>query len=227
MELSIIEIAGILFKRIWIIMLCTILGLSGAFLFSSFFITPTYTSSCQMYVNPGADESADANNNAANYADLQYAQRLVESYLFILQTDVFLKDVAADTGLPYTSGRIHSMLELKPISNTEFFEVKVNSKSPLDSYKIVNSIIKLAPAEIIRIKESDSVKIISPAVLSNVPTAPNIPLITVIGAVLGFVVAIGIAILIEVLDIRVKSEEDLASHYTLPVLGSIPKYNED
>ena len=227
MELSIIDIINIFLKRVWIIILCSIIGLTGAFLFASFFITPTYTSSCQMYVNPGSDSSGTTGNNVGNYTDLQYAQRLVDSYLVILKNDTFLNNVASDTGLPYTAGQIRDMLHLLSINNTEFFEVKVISPDPQDSHALVSTIARLAPAEIIRIKESDSVKIVSPATLSTIPTSPNIPMITVIGGILGFIIAVGVAILIEVLDIRVKSEEDLSSHYALPVLGSIPKYNED
>ncbi len=226
MELSILDIINVLLKKIWIIVLCTAIGFSSAFLISSFLIPPTYTSTCQMYVTPGKADIGTTGNYVGDYNDLQYAQKLVNSYIIILNNDVFLTNVATNSRLSYTASKIRKMLALSSINNTEFFEVKINSKSPTDSYTLVKTIMELAPAEIIRVKESDSVKIVSPATIPIDPSSPNILLNSIIGAMLGFVIAAGIAILLEILDTRIKSEEDLASHFTIPILGAIPLYDE-
>ncbi len=226
MELSVLEIFTILLKRIWIIVLCTMIGFSGAFLVSSFLITPTYTSSCQMYVNLGKADSGTG-TYVGNFTDLQYAQKLVNSYIIILKNDIFLKEVASVSKLPYTSGQIRQMMSLSSLNNTEFFEVRINSSNPEDSYNLVRVISELAPAEIIRIKESDSVKIVAPATIPLTPSSPNLLMNSVIGALLGMVAAMAVVILIEVLDTRIKSEEDITSHYSIPVLGSIPLYDEE
>ena len=226
MDLSILEIINILFKKIWALLLCTIIGFSGAFLISRFVIPSKYTSSCQMYVNPGQAKSSTG-TYVGDYSDLQYAQKLVNSYIIILKNDTFLKTVAAAANLPYSSGQIREMLSLSSINSTEFFEVKINSKNPNDSYTLVKTISELAPAEIIRIKESDSVKIVSPATLPVSPSSPNIFLNSIIGAMLGFVIAAVVIVLVEILDTRIKSEEDITKHYSIPVLGCIPLYDEE
>jgi capsular polysaccharide biosynthesis protein len=223
MELSILEIFNILLKRVWILLLATIVGLSGALLISLFLIAPTFTSTAVLYVNPNQNQL----DRTGNYNDLNYAQELVNSYIIILKNDVFLKDVAEQSGLEYTSGQIRGMLSLASINSTEIFEVRISSKNPQHSFLLAETITDLAPEEIIRIKESDSVKLVSPAVLPTSPSAPNNTLNAIIGAVLGFAVAVASIILVEILDTRVKSEEDLATHYSLPILGSIPKYEEE
>jgi len=227
MELSILDIINVLMKRIWIILLCTIIGLAGSFLISNFIIPSTYTSTCQMYVNPGKAEVGTTGAYVGDYNDLQYAQKLVNSYIIILNNDVFLGNVSETSNLPYSASQIRKMMSLSSINNTEFIEVKINSKSPNDSFTILKTITDLAPAEIIRVKESDSVKIVSPAALPISPSAPNIFLNSIIGAMLGLVMAVAISILIEVLDTRIKSEEDLSTRYSLPILGSIPLYDEE
>ena len=221
------EIFSILMKRIWIIILCAMIGFSGAYLISSFLITPTYTSTCQMYVNPGKADTGSTGAYIGDYTDLQYAQKLVNSYIIILKNDIFLKEVASVSKLPYTSGQIRAMMSLASINNTEFFEVKINSSNANDSYNLVKTLSELAPAEIIRIKESDSVKIVSPATLPTAPSSPNIFLNSIIGALLGIVIAVAVSILIEVLDTRIKSEDDITNHYSIPVLGAIPMYDEE
>lgn len=222
MELSFLDILSILLKRMWIILLSMVVGLTGALAISLFLIAPSYTSSSQMYVNPNQGELKQVDT----YNELQYAQKLVNSYLIILQNSVFLDDVAKKSGLGYSVKQIRDMISLTSINNTEFFEVKITAPSPQDAYKLVAKITELAPDEIIRIKESDSVKIVSPATLPTAPSAPNVMINTVIGALIGLMFAAAIAVLVDVLDTRIKSEEDVSSHYTLPVLGSIPKYEE-
>jgi polysaccharide biosynthesis transport protein len=222
MELSILDILNILFKRLWLILLATLVGFSGALVISLFLIAPSYTSTCQMYVNPNREQT----EQNATYNDLQYAQKLVNSYLIILQNQVFLENVALESGLGYSVQEIRDMLSLSSINNTEFFEVKITGPSPADAYVLVDKIADLAPNEIIRIKESDSVKIVSPATLPTAPSAPNVPMNAVIGGLIGLMVSAAAAVLVDVLDTRIKSEDDLSGHYTLPILGSIPKYEE-
>ena len=129
MDLSIFDIISILLKRIWIILLCTVIGCTGAFLISTFLINPKYSATCQMYVNTGT-ESTTGNANA-DYVDLQYAQKLVNSYIIILKNDIFLENVASVSKLPYTPTQIRDMLTLssiKPISSTRSVENIHNMK---------------------------------------------------------------------------------------------------
>lgn len=61
---------------------------------------------------------------------------------------------------------------------------------------------------------------------ASVPTDPAVPkpmFTAVLGLLLGFVLAIGIAVLRELLDRRLKSEEDVQAAFGLPILATIPK----
>ncbi len=222
MELSFLDILKILYKRVWVIVLASLTGLAVAAMISVFLIAPTYTSSCQMYVNPNQDKQ----DQAGTYNELQYAQKLVNSYLIILQNSVFLNEVSVQSGLGYTADEIRDMLSLSSINNTEFFEVRITALSPKDAYTLVSKIAELAPAEIIRIKESDSVKIVSPATLPDEPSGPNKTVNTAVGGMAGFLLSALAVVLIEVLDTRIRSEDDLSRHYTVPILGCIPKYED-
>ena len=64
-------------------------------------------------------------------------------------------------------------------------------------------------------------------VLPDQPSSPNILLNTLIGALLGFIISCIIILLLDMLDIKIKSKEEIANKYSLPILGSIPLYSED
>ena len=44
--------------------------------------------------------------------------------------------------------------------------------------------------------------------------------------ILGIIIAVELMLMIEILDISVKNEEDLESNYGIPVVGSIPNLEE-
>jgi len=223
MELSLLDIINILTRRIWILFLCTLLGLSGALLISMFLITPKYSASAQLYVNPNRDNI----DNTGNLGELQYSQRLVNSYLIILKNDSFLEKVSNESNLNYTPGQLKGMLSLSSINNTEIFEVKIETVSAQHSYQLVSTIIELAPGEITRIRPADSVRLVSPAKVPASPSSPNVRLNTAIGAILGLMLAVGLVLLIEMLDIRIKTEDELVSKFNIPVIGSIPNIDEN
>lgn len=124
--------------------------------------------------------------------------------------------------LPYSNQTLRGMISANALNSTEILEVKVTSKDPEEAAEIANTLAKLAPPEIIRVVQAGGVELIDEAVVNVNPVAPNIQLNTVIGALLGAVLAcLGILIL-AMLDTRIKSEEDLQRQYELPVLGVIP-----
>lgn len=73
--------------------------------------------------------------------------------------------------------------------------------------------------------------VIEPAQISTTPISPNVKLNVLLAAAVGFVLALGAALLLEYLDNTVKSVDDLNTSLGLVVLGSIERikgsdYNE-
>jgi len=226
MELSLLDIFNMLFKRIWIIILVAILAFSGSYAISSFVIAPKYTSSAQLFSKPTKINDGDT----GNLNELQYAQRLVDTYLALLENRSFLTEVSAkledDSHISYSVAQLKDIISLSAINNTEIFEVSATTESPQDSYAIVNLMTELAPGEILRVRGTDSISIVSYAILPTAPSSPNIVLNSLIGTILGIMIAVGLIFLIEMLDTRIKSEEELVAHFQLPVLGSIPEFEQ-
>ena len=218
LEYSLSEILEILIKRIWVIILCTVLFAGGAFLVTKYVVPEKYTSSVSMYVLPNSNNT----NIIASLSELNYAQEIVNTYIEILKTDVFLKSVGAASGLEYTPVELSNMIEMKAVNNTEIFEVIITTLDPKESLLIANTISVLAPRKIIEIKNADDVKVVDPATLPTSPSGPNVVKNTAIGLVLGLMLGVMLAFIINIFDKRVKDEDDLAKRYSVPVLGSVP-----
>lgn len=221
-EYSLSEIFVILVKRLWIIVLCILVVTLGAFGVTKILIPEKYTASVSMYVAPN-------NGNAdliASLNELNYAQKVVNTYIEILKTDSFMRSVAEKSGLGYSPGDLKKMVEMGPLNDTEIFKVQVTTTDPHDSLSLANTIARLAPQKIIEIKDADAVRVVDPATLPAAPSSPNVLMNTAIGFALGLITGIMTALIMEMLDKRIKDEDDLLKHYDLPILGVIPMIEE-
>lgn len=69
-----------------------------------------------------------------------------------------------------------------------------------------------------------SLLVISPAMLNTNPVKPNKQLNMMMAVVLGVLVSSFLAFVLEMLDNKIRSKEDLEKHLGLPILGVVPKF---
>lgn len=115
---------------------------------------------------------------------------------------------------------------MNPVNNTEIFEIRVEYPDPEGALLLANTIAKLAPQKIIEIKDADAVRVVDPARLPANPSSPNVLLNTAIGALLSLVLSVLAIFMIEILDRRIKNEEDLIRNFQVPILGTVPKFKD-
>jgi len=219
MEFSVKEMINLVLKRIIWIIVSLFAGLFLAYIFSKFIIKPTYTASVQLYVIPNETEAS------ANLNELNYAQKVVTTYINFLNTNVFYEKIQDDTNLDYSIVQLKNMTAVKIINNTEIFQINVTSLSPDDSYTLAESMQRIAPELIKSIKPTANISVVDPVTYPNKPSGPNIIKNTLIGGISGLAAAIIIIFLVEILDVNIKDKEDLITNYQLPVLGEIPNFN--
>ena len=217
-EISLQEIIMILWRKAWLIILCLVVGGGIGFGVSRYLIAPTYSSRISMYVNNNKDRS----DSTLNINDINASQKLVTTYIQILKSELVLNEVIQQMGLEYTTDELREMISASAVNSTEILEVIVTSKDPEEAAAIANKLAKVAPPQIIRVVQAGDVQLIDEAVVSLEPVAPNTKINTLIGAIAGVVLAAGVILILAMLDISVKSAEDLSKRYDLPVLGVIP-----
>jgi polysaccharide biosynthesis transport protein len=222
MDISIRDFLKLLTKNLLFIVLCAIIGLSGAFCITKFIVKPTYISSVKLYVYTKGDIANTPNYNNLN--DLNYAQKIVNTYIEMLRTDSFYKSVSDKSLLRYSIDDLKTMINFSVLNDTEVFQVSVLSHNPEESKKIADIITELAPQTISSIQDSALLKVVDPANLPSNSSSPNVPLDSMIGFLLGIIAAILYILLKDMLDVRIKQEDDLSSRYNIPILGSIPEF---
>lgn len=219
-EYTLPEVFSVLMKHFWVIVLCAIIGASGAFLISTYIIDEQYTASVSMYVAPNRGKV----DIVTSLSDLYYAQQVAQTYVEILKTNSFMESVASASGLSYSVSDLEQMVEIEVVKDTEIIQVRATSTNPLDSLGIANVISLLAPQKISDIQDADSMKVVDKATLPKAPVSPNVKINTIIGFFLGGALTIIIIFIRDMLDQRIKDEDDIVKFYNIPILGTVPRF---
>lgn len=217
MEISLFDIWNSI-KRHFVFIILSIVILAGlSYALSAFIIAPKYVSTAKLYVDVKRDDNRSADINALNYA-----QRVIDTYIEMLDSRSFYEEVASYITPKLTPDQIRSMISFSGLKNTEVFELRVTTKDPAASQAICQKVVELAPQTIRALKSDASLKIVDAPNLPVKPVSPNITKNTLIGFLGGALLGFLYAILKDQLDQRIKSDEDITSNFDVQILGRIP-----
>ncbi len=221
-EIDLRRLGSVLLKRIWLIILCTVIAATAVFLYTDKVVTKQYKATVSIYVT---NRSVDSQNGFISSSDLATSQRLVVTYINVLKSDYVLDKVAEKIGRKGLNADVlRGMITAESPDETEVLYISVTNSNKAMAVEIANAIVDVAPAQIEGMVEGSTAKKLDYA-KNAAQCAPNVANNTIIGAALGLLVSVVMISLQVVLDVRVKDEEDLARICDAPVLGYIPDFN--
>lgn len=209
-----------LFKNwVKVVIITALIGLL-TYLYSSYMIDFLYTSQGTLIVTAvNGQQNKDISKN-----QLDTSARLADTYKILLTSIKFCEKIADDVDLGYNSKSIKDMLSLSAMDNTEILSVKATTSNPEHSKKIVQSVLNNAQQEIGSVSDTYTVKVIDDAE-NGVRSYPNITFNTIIGLILGIILSFAFVFIGMMFNTQIKSEQDLAARYNIPLLGSVPNLN--
>ena len=151
-------------------------------------------------------------------------ESLVQTYSQIITSNAVLMPVIQQLNLTYKPSDLAKMISLTSNNQSEVITLNVKAKSAQLAAKIANLVASVFQKKVVSIMQVQNVQIIDHAnpALNPLPVSPNKKLNIAIAAVLGLLVSVGIAFLMEYLDDRVRSEEEATQLLGVPVLGVVP-----
>ncbi len=227
-EINLVKIMEVILKLWWLVLIFAVIAGLVAFSISSFLMTPEYTSVAKVYV----DGSKRAEGAGVNVNDINTNTRLVSTYIEILCSDTYLNSVAAkakaeDIKYKLTGTQIKGKITMNSANETEILEIKYSDISPERARDVLQIILDNAQSEITRIMPGCRVNVIDSAVLPKTISSPNTKQNTFIGVFIGIILGVAVILIKELLDTRIKDEDDLKTRYNIPVLGVIPNLDVD
>ena len=209
-----------LLKNWIIIALCSIIGVSVAFIYSKFFATPIYASSVKIGVfNSDWGTSVSVN-------DIETTMKLIENCIVVLEDDVMaeaiVEVVKEETGKSYSAAQVKAALSYSQMGESQYLRVQAKTTDPELSALLCNALVARAPDVLVDSVANIQIKNLGEAKVNKNPVSPN----TTKNVIVGFLVAlIGICFIIFLFvffDNTVSSEEILKEKFDLSVLGVLP-----
>lgn len=215
----------LLLRRIWsqklIILLTTLVFTAGALMYSLFIATPKYNSTTRVYV---VNQKKD--NQAITTQDVQLGTLLVKDYKEIILSNSVMSDVVAKNKLQITPGELAKKISVDAPKDTRIISITVTDKDPQKARDLANAVREVSADKIKEVTKIEDVTTLEQAEAALTPSSPNVFKNSVLAALLGFILAVGGVVLIELMDDRIKRPEDIEETMNLVLLGVIPSTNK-
>lgn len=224
-EISLKECLLILRKRLWLIILPTILFVVASGIISFFVLEPKYqTFTTLMVGNPRDYQSID---NRLEYNDLLLNQKLVPTYGELVKTRVVAERVIDKLNLDMDYNNFIKKANVNLVEDTEIIKLEIVDTDPELATKIANETAIVFMENVKEFMLVDNVQVIDRAQIPNKPISPRPKLNMAIAGVLGLMLGMFLVFLLEYLDNTIKTPEDVERYLGLPVIGTIPMANKN
>lgn len=216
-DINLRELSGILLRKSWIIVLTAVTLAIVAFLYSKYSLTPMYQSTTKIYVMSKQDTSA-----AVTFNDLQTGSQLTNDYMTLIKSRPVTEKVIADLGLDLTHNQLVDMISVYNPSNTRVLHITIEYIDPYMAKEIADAIREASAIHISNVMNIEKVNIVEEANVAENPSSPSVMRNTVIGGMLGVLIAGAAIVLITIMNDTIKTPDDIERYLGISVLSSIP-----
>ena len=220
-EIDILELAGVVLSKIWIVIVSAIVLAAATYLFCVFLVTPKYESTTKIYV------INRQNSESLTYSDLQSGTQLTKDYQELVTSRPVLEEVKAELGLDIENEKFKKTITVSVPTDTRIVSITAEDTDPYLARAIADAVRVSAAEHIANVMNTEAVNVVEEANLPTKISSPKIVRNTVIGGVLGAFVAVMIIVIVYILDDTIKNPDDVEKYLGTSVLGSIPVLDEE
>lgn len=216
-ELSLVELFEILKKRMGLIVNTILLGILITAIYTFFVATPQYSSTTDLLVNRSQPEQT----NMIEGSEIDTNLQLINTYSDIITRPVILDDVRDELEMDIPSSLLADQINITNENDSQMFSITVTDDNPYDAATIANTTALVFQETVPELLSVDNVAILSTAEPVLAPVAPNNILNLIIGVVLGGMLGVGIAFIIEFMDNTVKDDKFIIEEVGWTSLGRV------
>lgn len=218
LEIDLKELFFELLSHWKILALSTIMAASIALAASKFILVPQYESTSALYV---------LSNSITSLADIQIGSSLTNDYIVVVKGRPILDQVIENLNLDETYDSLVDKITLENPSDSRILEITVRDTDPNHAKAIADEMASVA-SDYISIKMDQS----APTTIQNGyadgdPVSPHVGMNTLIGAMVGFLLAAAIITISYLLDDTIMTSEDVEQKLGMNLLGSLPEITSE
>ena len=213
------EYLSIIKKKWFIMAILCVVCVAASTVYSFFIAKPVYQAETTLIVKTEKVEGT----NTVSSDQIKTTQQLAVTYGEIIKSSKVLEDVIKNLNLKESYGSLSSKISVSTVTDTQIIKVSVQDTNKSNAAKIANEIPKVFAKEAIRIADANGVEVIDKAQTPVNPVSPNKKMNILIAGVLGVMIGLFIIFIIEFLNTKIKTPQDIEKELGLPLLGVIPE----
>ncbi len=222
--INIMDLVMLAWRRIWILIIVTVVCAAAAFGYCKFFVTPSYSTTASILVTNGAVITSYAETtDKISGSDISASLYLSDTVVDILNTpDIYIK-LADRLGEDNYQSLKSGFSVARRSENTLFIDITYSSTDAQKAMDVVNTFSKIACEYIPEFIPSARANVASTALKAS-QTYPRTTMTTGVVGILGAVITFIVLFVIESMNRSIKGEEDFASNFEVPLLGAVPDF---
>ncbi len=217
--MTLLELLSLLRKHLRLVVALPVVCAVATAAFAWLVLPSTYTASVTMYVLTRSGEAESALTNS----ELSASQMLTNDVAKLVRSDRVEGDTAADLGMSSLKGY---KVDVKNDANTRVITVSVTGESAHAVAVVANGLAKTTDSVAREIMEAKSVNVIDQAAEPQSPSGPPRAMYTAVALLAGLFLAVAVVVLMDMLNVRVRTPEEAGELLGLPVIGRIPTARE-
>ena len=205
----------------WVmIVVSTILVAAIMFCYSKFMITPQYQSTSELYV---------LSNSASitNLADIQIGTYMTKDYVVVVTGRPVLEQVIKNLDLNMNYKTLRSKIRVNNPDDTRIIQMTITDADPNRAKLIADEMAEVSSVYIAEKMDQDAPSILTYGYADGGAVSPSISKNTVLGGMVGAIIAIAIVIISYLLNDTIMAPEDAERKLGLNILGTLPLEEEE
>lgn len=217
-EIDLSQLFHLFKKNIKLIVVLILVGITIAASATVFLIDKKYQSQGSVLFK------ADVVNGALDSAQINTNKMMINNYVKLLQGNTVQNQVAENLNI--TKGEVSSALTITNTTDTQIIEISAKTTDPKLSKNIVDETISVFTNLLQEKLDVTNITIVDQPEVNPSPVSPSMTKNMIIGALVGLVISGGYILVKYLLDTKIKTSEQAFQYLGVPVLGTVPYYED-
>ncbi|BAU28090.1 capsular exopolysaccharide synthesis family protein [Aneurinibacillus soli] len=213
------QLLSIILKRLWIIVLLTVVTTVTAACISLFYLTPIYEAKALLLVNNTQP------NKITMVRDVERDLKLVDTYAELMKSRSVMTQAIIQMKSKMSPQQLTNKVTVNRLNTSQLISITVMDQRHEEAVRIVNTLAEVSQKQVNGLMKEDNLHIIELAYVEDhpIPAKPKPLINTLIGLLVGLLAGVAICLLLEYWDDTINAAGDIEKTTGLPVLAVIPK----
>jgi len=214
LEIDIREIFYLIKTRLWLIILCAVIGAGAMFAYTQHAVVPQYVATSKIYIFSDAEISS---------LNISLSSTLTQDFILLSQSRPVMEDVIEELDLNMSSGGLAGCVSVTNPEESHLLILNVTMTDPVLAKDVANTMANVIARRVAEIMETDEPNIMEEAIVPSGPIDSGLSRNVMLGGIVGIILVVGITLLLYLLDDTIKDEEDVEKYLGYKTLAAFPQ----